>query len=445
MQTLSLFQLNTMLRDAVEQAFPQTVWVMGELCEGRQAGNGHFYGELIEKAEDGYSVRARARLTCWARTYNLLRLRFVQESGQDFRAGINVMLLVQVTFHEAFGLSLNILDIDVSYTLGDLVQRRRKILEQLDADGILQDNQTLPMPTLAQRVAVVSAAGAAGYGDFCHHLLHNDHHLRFSVQLFPAVMQGEHVEDSVLAALSAIAEEDEAWDVVVLIRGGGATADLSHFDSYALGACIAQFPLPVIVGIGHERDQTVPDYVAHKRVKTPTAAADFIIEHQFRQLQLLTQYSAAIRSAMRETLAQQQNRLQRIAMRFPASVQSQKFLSQHRLAILSQRMRTGVRLTLRQAAQQTDSTSDRLLPAMRMLVERQRHQLTLYSRLLEQADPGRLLRMGYSITTVGGKVVTNAAQVRPGDVVRTQLAQGELLSVCQQNIKEQTHAKEDDL
>ena len=223
------------MRDAVEQTFPDTLWVVGELSEARQAGNGHFYGEIIEKDTDGRNVLARARIHCWARQYNILRLRFLQESGQELRAGLRVLLQVQLTFHEAFGYSLNITDIDASYTLGSLAQQRREILRRLDEDGILHDNQSLPLPPLTQRIAVVSASTAAGYGDFCHHLQHNPYHFRFSVQLFPAVMQGQYVEESILSALQQIADEAEEWDVVVIIRGGGAVADLACFDTYQIG------------------------------------------------------------------------------------------------------------------------------------------------------------------------------------------------------------------
>ena len=283
----TLYELNRMVRSVLESSLDEEYWVVGELSDATQGYGGHFYGELIEKEEDGKRILARARVTCWARTYNLLSLRFQRDTGQTLHAGMKVRLLVRVTFHEQYGYALNMLDADSNFTLGDMAKRRREILEQLERDGILHDNQTLKLPRLLKRIAVVSAAGAAGYGDFCNQLAGNDYGLAFTTRLFPAVMQGARVEETVSAALQAIADEAERWDIVVIIRGGGATGDLSDFDSYLLASCIAQFPLPVITGIGHERDETVLDYVAHTRVKTPTAAAAFIIDHQAQEAALL--------------------------------------------------------------------------------------------------------------------------------------------------------------
>ena len=280
---MTLYELNQLVREAIEVSLDEEYWVQGELSDASAGYGGHFYGELIEKNADGSGILARARLTCWARTYNLLRLRFQNETGQTLQRGMQVKLLVRVTFHEQYGFALNIQDIDSTFTLGDMARRRREILAQLEADGILHDNQQLVLPRLLRRVAVVSSERAAGYGDFCHQLETNEYGLRFDVHLFEAVMQGQHVEESVIAALQQVADEAEAWDVVVIIRGGGATGDLSDFDSYPLAACIAQFPLPVVVGIGHERDETVLDHVAHTRVKTPTAAAAFLINHEAQE------------------------------------------------------------------------------------------------------------------------------------------------------------------
>ncbi len=431
-QTISLYELNAQLRGAVEDSFPDALWVTGELSEARQASNGHFYGELIEKDAEGRNVVARARINCWARVFNLLHMRFQHETGQMLRAGISVLLRVQVTFHEAYGLALNVLDIDSSYTMGSLVRRRREILNQLEADGILHDNQELALPTLTQRIAVISAPTAAGYGDFCHHLQHNEYHLRFDVRLFPAVMQGQHVEESVLAALAAIADEEEPWDVVVIIRGGGATADLSDFDSYPLAACIAQYPLPVIVGIGHERDETVLDFVAHQRVKTPTAAADFLIDHQLTQLLALAKYSTRIQEAVNATVRNQQLRLQRIAYRFPAAVGQCTLSSHHRIEVLCRRIDSAIRSNLQQAAHRVERLAERLPVAASRTLEQESHRLTLLAQKVALADPERILRQGYSLTTVNGHVVTDASQVRPGDEIHTRLAQGELISVCQE-------------
>ena len=432
MQPLSLYQLNALVRDAVEQTFPDTLWVVGELSEARQAGNGHFYGEIIEKDTDGRNVLARARIHCWARQYNILRLRFMQESGQELRAGLRVLLQVQLMFHEAYGYSLNITDIDASYTLGSLAQQRREILRRLDEDGILHDNQSLPLPPLTQRIAVVSASTAAGYGDFCHHLQHNPYHFRFSVQLFPAVMQGQYVEESILSALQQIADEADEWDVVVIIRGGGAVADLACFDTYHLAAAVAQFPLPVIVGIGHERDETVLDYVAHKFVKTPTAAADFIIVNQTAQLTALDRFSARIHDAATLALRNRQDKLRNLTARMPLAVLKYTFRCNHRLQLMSRALSAGASSALVNAAHDADRLSQRLHTAVPLMLERRQHSLDLLAQKVAQNDPLRILRQGYSITTVRGRVVTDAAQIQPGDKIHTRLAQGEIVSECQE-------------
>ncbi|MBQ2043385.1 MAG: exodeoxyribonuclease VII large subunit, partial [Bacteroidaceae bacterium] len=290
----------------------------------------------------------------------------------------------------------------------------------------------LPLPPLTQRIAVVSASTAAGYGDFCHHLQHNPYHFRFSVQLFPAVMQGQYVEESILSALQQIADEAEEWDVVVIIRGGGAVADLACFDTYHLAAAVAQFPLPVIVGIGHERDETVLDYVAHKFVKTPTAAADFIIGNQTAQLTALDRFSARIHDAATLALRNRQDKLRNLTARMPLAVLKYTFRCNHRLQLMSRALSTGASSALMNAAHDADRLSQRLHTAVPLMLERRRHSLDLLAQKVAQNDPLRILRQGYSITTVRGKVVTDAAQIRPGDKIHTRLAQGEIVSECQE-------------
>ena len=433
MQPLTLYQLNSLVRETLETTFPETFLVTGELSEARQASNGHFYGELIEKGADGKSVVARARINCWARQYNLLRMRFLHETGQDIRAGLSVMLMVQVTYHEAYGLSLNVLDIDSSYSLGTMERRRKEILAQLEADGILEDNRTLALPKLARRVAVVSAATAAGYGDFCHHLQHNDYGLGFCVKLFPAVMQGQHVEESVMAALQQIADEYDRWDVAVIIRGGGAVADLADFDSYPLAASIAQFPLPVLVGIGHERDKTVLDYVAHRCMKTPTAVADFLIEHQAQCLVALEQFARRVRDAVRDRVYHSRQRLNRLAFRLPSAVGRCTLSHHHRLKLLEGRIQAGAGTALQTERHRTERLATLLPNAAALLAERHRHRLDMIEQKVQLCDPARILRQGYSLTTVEGRIVTDASQVKPGDVLKTRLAHGELTSRCCEN------------
>lgn len=402
----TLCELNHLVRSVLESTLDGEYWVVGELSDAKQGYGGHFYGELIEKEEDGNRILARARVTCWARTYNLLSLRFQHETGQRLHAGMKVRLLVRVTFHEQYGYALNIMDADSRFTLGDMARRRREILEQLEADGILHDNQTLTLPRLLTRIAVVSAEGAAGYGDFCHQLATNDYGLAFHTRLFPAVMQGARVEETVLAALQAIADEANRWDVVVIIRGGGATGDLSDFDSYLLAACIAQFPLPVITGIGHERDETVLDYVAHTRVKTPTAAAAFLIEHQAQEASLLDDLYQRITHSAHERLLCERQRLDRQTAMLPLLIERITDRMRHRL----------------------DQTHVLLANLLGQRIECEQHRLELLEHRFKASDPSLLLRRGFTLTTCQGKPLTGLSSVHPGDTLTTLTLDGKINS-----------------
>ncbi len=402
----TLCELNHLVRSVLESTLDGEYWVVGELSDAKQGYGGHFYGELIEKEDEGNRILARARVNCWARTYNLLSLRFQHETGQTLHAGMKVRLLVRVTFHEQYGYALNIVDVDSRFTLGDLARRRREILEQLEANGILHDNQTLTLPRLLTRIAVVSAEGAAGYGDFCHQLGTNDYGLAFHTRLFPAVMQGARVEETVMATLQAIAEEADNWDVVVIIRGGGATGDLSDFDSYLLAACIAQFPLPVITGIGHERDETVLDYVAHTRVKTPTAAAAFLIDHQAQEATLLDDLYQRITHSTRERLLRERQRLDRQTAMLPLLIERITDRMRHRL----------------------DQTHVLLANLLGQRIECEQHRLELLEHRLKASDPSLLLRRGFTITTCQGRPLGDLSSLQPGDTLTTLTMSGEINS-----------------
>ena len=409
MTPITLWELNNKIRSVIESNLDDTYWITGELSEARQASNGHFYGELIQKDENGRNVIARARVNCWAQQYNLIRLRFLHETGQEIRAGLKVLLEVQVTFHEQYGYALKVTDIDSTYTLGDLARRRKEILNKLEEEGILHDNQTLTMHRLTWRIAIVSAETAAGYGDFCDQLLHNEYGLRFQIKLFPATMQGQHVEESVSAALFQIASEENNWDAVVIIRGGGAVADMSDFDSYQLASIIAQFPLPVIVGIGHERDETVLDYVAHQRVKTPTAAAAFLIDHQLGELALLNHFQQRISQAANNLLKNEENRLER--------------------------QKGHISLLFRTISQQVRHQLDLFLQKLRQNVERklqnESHQLDLLEKQIENLNPNRILKLGFTITLHKGKPVKNPNQLHPGDHITTLTEHGKIESIVE--------------
>ena len=419
-EVLTLFELNSLVRDVIEENFDAQYWVVGELSDvSTPAFGGHFYGELVQKDEETDRIIAKARITCWARNYNIIRLRFQKEAGETLRKGLQVKLLVEVSFHEQYGFSLNVVDIDSTFTLGDLAKRRREILQQLEKDGILHDNQSLPLPRLLRRIAVISSATAAGYGDFCHQLEENDYGFRFDVQLFPAVMQGEQVPESIIAALEEISSSGEVgrglpFDLVVIIRGGGASSDLSDFDSYELAACIALYPLPVLTGIGHERDETVLDYVAHTRVKTPTAAAAFIIGHQAAEATLLDELYQRITRSAEERILREKQRLERHRAVLPLLFTNMIQGRQSKLQLLRQR----------------------LLAALPQRIEREQHRQQLLEKRLELLDPRLLLKRGYTITTCGGKLVRSIEGLAEGEVLTTQTEKGEIYSkvvLCKKN------------
>jgi len=413
-EVLTLFELNSLVHEVIEDNFDEQYWVVGELSDvSTPAFGGHFYGELVQKDEESDRIVARARITCWARNYNMIRLRFQKEAGETLRKGLQVKLLVEVNFHEQYGYSLNVVDIDSTFTLGDLAKRRREILQQLEKDGILHDNQSLPLPRLLKRIAVISSATAAGYGDFCHHLEENDYGFHFDVQLFPAVMQGEQVPESIIAALEEV-QNAEPFDLVVIIRGGGASSDLSDFDSYELAACIALYPLPVLTGIGHERDETVLDYVAHTKVKTPTAAAAFIIEHQAEEAALLDDLYQRITHSAKEQIQREKQRLEHQRAVLPLLFANLIQNRQNKLQLLRQRLMT----------------------AIPQQIEREHHRQQLLKKRLEMLDPRLLLKRGYTITTCGGKIVRDVEGLAEGEVLTTQTEKGEIYSkvvLCKKN------------
>lgn len=407
METLSLYELAHLIRLTLREGLPDSYWVQAELSEVRKAYNGHCYVELVQKAERGNALVAKARGTIWANVYKMLKPYFEQATGQTFTAGIKVLLQVSVEYHEQYGLSLTVHDIDPTYTLGDMARRRREIIQQLEEEGVLTLNKELTMPSVPQRIAVISAAGAAGYGDFCDQLMGNPYGLVFYPRLFPAVMQGDRVEETVIAALDVIAAERDRWDVVVIIRGGGATSDLSGFDTYALAANCAQFPLPIITGIGHERDDTVIDMVAHTRVKTPTAAAEYLVATLLDAATMLDELVAALATGVTNRMHREERRVELIAQRLPTLCSLACANGTFRIEQLEARMHMAL---------------------LRTLVE-QKHRLALIEKVVEGASPMLILQRGYSITRCEGRVVCDASALVAGSVLTTTLADGEVTSV----------------
>ena len=408
MTPLSLYDFNALVRRSLEQCLPDEYWVQAELSEVRvNPATGHCYVEFVQKDPRSNNLIAKARGVIWSNIFHLLRSYFEESTGQAFTAGIKVLVQVTASFHELYGYSLTVQDIDPTYTLGDMARRRREILAQLEAEGVLTLNKELPMPVLPQRIAVISSPSAAGYGDFRHQLEHNPHGYYFQVELFPSIMQGERTEKSMLAALDRINQRLEDFDVAVIIRGGGATSDLSCFDTYLLAAACAQFPLPILTGIGHERDDTVLDSVAHTRVKTPTAAAEFLITRMDEAAGRLQQLSEHIYNGVSARLQRERSRLQLCRQRIPTS--SVRRLSEARLQL------AGTRKDLQRAVD--------------ALLTRQRHRLELLQQRIADASPQKQLARGYSITLKDGRAVKDASALQPGDILTTYVHKGEIQSI----------------
>ena len=422
-QVLSLYELNGLVRRSIQACLPDEYWVQAELSDVRSNYSGHCYLELVQKDPKSNSLVAKARGMIWSNVFFRLKSYFEEETGQAFVSGIKVLVKVTVGFHELYGFSLTIIDIDPTYTLGDMARRRKEILNRLDAEGILTLNKELDFPELPQRIAVISSATAAGYGDFCNQLENNIYGFQFFTRLFPAVMQGDKVESSIIAALDAINAEIDNWDAVVIIRGGGATSDLSGFDTYDLAANCAQFPLPIITGIGHERDDTVLDMISHTRVKTPTAAAEFLIARFAEVAGRLEKCVSFLHESVPLLLRRQADLLDKWVARIPARVQmrlqDEHFVQERFVTRLDKALHT--RLLNEQHRLDLES---RLQRVWSMYVVKEQHRLEMLAQQVKSASPDVLLKKGYSITLKNGKAVTDISVLEEGDELVTRVANG---------------------
>ena len=428
---LSLFELNSLVKGTLRETLPDAFWIAAELSEVRTAANGHCYVEFVQKNERDGALVAKARGTIWRQHFATLAGHFEQATGQTLAAGLKVLVQVTVAFHELYGYSLTVCDIDPTYTLGDVALRRAEIIRQLQDDGVMDMNKELPIPRLLRRVAVVSSPTAAGYGDFCDQLARSGYD--FTTRLFPATMQGERVEESVIAALDTIASEASAWDVAVIIRGGGATADLQGFDTYALAANVAQFPLPILTGIGHERDDTIIDLVAHTRLKTPTAVAAFIIDSRASEFRLLGELKQRLGQAVTRRLDAERARFDRCAGRFGTAA-TRCIAGQRELLLrLAIRAEAGCRQKMAAERRRLDSIPARVEAAVARRIDNEHHRLDIARRGIRLAAPDRILALGFSITLKDGKAVRDASHLRKGDLLVTRLAKGSVESRVTKN------------
>lgn len=426
----SLLELNNLVRGAISEAFPGTCWVRAEMSDVRtNTASGHCYLEFIEKNLVTGQLVARARGSIWAKTFRMLKPYFEMETGQLFASGLKVLVKVSVEFHELYGYSLTVTDIDPAYTMGDMLRRRMEIIRQLKEEGVFALNKELPFPVLPKRIAVITSPTAAGYEDFLNQLAHNKPGYPFYTKLFPALMQGERTEESVITALDHIYHHLDNFDVVVIIRGGGATSDLNSFDSYLLAANCAQFPLPVITGIGHERDDTILDMVAHTRMKTPTAVAEFLIGRMDAAAMDLEELQQEVSELATGILLKQRNFLQLLGTRLPAiainRIERNRSLLQmlgNKLPVSASAMLSRRRSTLETLQVQLQNrTVSRITEGTRFI------QLT--EQFIKMASPDYVLKRGYSLALKDGKIIKHATDLASGDELVTRFADGDVKSI----------------
>ena len=402
-----MFELNRLVRETIECEMSNEYWVEAELSECRES-KGHCYMELIEKDEKTATPIAKASAKCWASKWMLVCPNFERTTGQRLIAGMKVLLKVYPQFHEAFGFSWIVTDIDPTYTLGDMARKRQEIILLLKEEGVFDLQKGLSLPLFCQRIAVISSETAAGYGDFCNQLADNAYGLQFQTQLFPAIMQGESTEQSIIDALNRIFRTACAdFDCVVIIRGGGATSDMSGFDTLALAENVANFPLPIITGIGHDRDECILDMVSHMRVKTPTAAAALLIDHLKQVLDTINNSQISITSNVQQKLSTLNAQLSTISETIPRLFSIIKTRQEARLDTIEQKI-----LML---------TEQRLTNAY--------HHLEILEGKVKSLDPQLLLKRGYSITLHNGIAVRDPQQLHQGDEIETHLEKGTIKSI----------------
>lgn len=467
---LTLSQLNGQIQEALHEAFPATVWVVAEVSELKSNRSGHCYLELIEK--EGSEIQARSRATIWSYTYRMLKPYFETTTGQLFTQGIKILVQASVEYHPAYGLSLNIKDIDPSYTVGDMALQRKEIIERLKTEGVFDMNKELDLPWVPQNIAVVSSATAAGYQDFMKQLEANQHGIKFYTKLFEATMQGSESVPSIINALDRIYQYEDFFDAVVVIRGGGATADLSSFDNYDLAINITQFPLPVITGIGHEKDDTIIDLVAHTRLKTPTAVAEFFVSGAVRYLEQLLELENAVVDYSTQMLCEQKERMERMAELLNYSVSGFINRSQLVLAKRSSELQQNVSNFSYKRKAELDTTKHDLSSVLSLRFVENKNQLNNYQRKLKRVtgeaglkeiaaikhmqdvfaarvrkllykeedrihlnentvrllNPENVLKRGYTLTLKEGKIIKSAKQLELNQEIETQFADGRVKS-----------------
>jgi exodeoxyribonuclease VII large subunit len=454
---LSLFELNNQVKSGMRELFPGNFWITGEISELNVNQSGHCYLELVEKKPETEQITARAKATIWAFTFRMLRPYFESVTGQRFSAGIKIMVQVSVEFHEVYGYSLNIKDIDPNFTLGDLSRKRQEIIQRLHDEGVFHLNKELNIPLVPQRIAVISSETAAGYGDFMDQLTKNRSGYQFTVHLFQAYMQGEGAEQSIINALERIFEAVDEYDLVIIIRGGGSQADLNCFNSYWLSYHITQFPLPVITGIGHERDETIADLVAHTNLKTPTAVAEFIINAVLEFDEYLNQLKNQVFSLSSDLLAtwkdetgrlsrtiislaklrmsKEDHKIESFALMSRKSLKGYLQKNHQRLADVKDEVKHKLQHYFQYKKQHLSVNQKNIAFLLKSSLKEEKQHLATVENTLHLLDPVHILKRGYTLTYSQGKLIKSALHLKPGDQIESKWIDGTTVSTVEKLLK----------
>lgn len=427
-QALSLKDLNELVSEVIRLQIRGSYWLEAELSQMNE-NRGHCYMEFVQKDETSNNIIARASGRCWASTWSQIKLYFERITGQTLHTGMKIMVQVSPQFHVQYGFSWIVEDINPEFTMGDMMRKRNEIIAQLKDEGVFDLQKELRLSSFASRIAIISSNTAAGYGDFCNQLANNEFGLTFQTELFQATMQGNRAEGDIIACLNEINAREEEFDVVVIIRGGGATADLSSFDTLLLAENVANFPLPIITGIGHDRDESVLDLVSFLKVKTPTAAAAFLIERLSSTLSRVLEAEKNIHDYVHLRLEREYNHLNNLASRVPLLFSVVKTQQEFHLDRLLQKMITTMTAYLHQEQHKVEIHYNQLLSGVQRTITDNKYHINLIEQKLKSLDPEILLKRGYSMTLSNGKVITNANQLKDGDVLTTKLSEGEVKSI----------------
>ena len=430
-ETISLLELSINIKETIQTIYNGNIWVRAEIAEFREHRNGHCYLDLIEKQEKTDQIAARIRSVIWAYNYRMLKPYFETSTGRSLSNGLKILVQVSVEYHEVFGLSLSINDIDPTFTLGDLEQRKRDIISQLYNEGVMEMNKELSFPIVPQRIAIISSETAAGYGDFVNQLENNHFGIKFSHKIFPATMQGEQAPASICAAFDKIFENVDDFDVAIIIRGGGASIDLLCFDDYSVAYYITQFPIPVLTGIGHERDTTIADMVAYKSLKTPTATAEFLISYAADFLDKIEDYSNLLELLTIEKINKQTYNIEILTQKLFNNVHNLIKSKETSLNRITDRTNNQVKQKLLTYENNLGIKNQQLVFFTNSLIKSKQKQLDFLERQNNLNNPQEILKRGYTLTLFNGKIVKQSSKLKQGDLIETKFYDRKVKSVVE--------------